>query len=437
MESSSKALASSATQASADLDSVYATLFFDEISSDVFENDCMTDMVEVHVIEDDAIGENVILKEVLENLAKQLSSDKISVFNLSRNHVWEGTKRALNRKSFNPQNKLSVKFTDDIGQSEGAVDMGGPAREFFTIITEWLLGSQLFFGEPTSKFLSLNATSLEEREYFMAGQIFAMSLVHGGPGINCLSDTCYDAIVKDSGTINLTAKLEEIADVELRSSLSKLLESPSVSDAQEIIRAEKLDTIFDMAGAIKVMKTKADVDKVVQLTINWHVLGRCESSYNSFKEGLQALGVLEAIVAHPKLLKDVFCYKAQCLTAVLMESIFKVSNRAEEGSNRRNGESLVLSYWNDVLQGAEEDSTEISLAEILFFASGCKSLPPLGIRGEVQFLHDVEKDGSLSRLPKANTCACIIKLPVVHNDYNSFKDAMIFGIKNARGFGCP
>ena len=276
MESSSKALASSATQASADLDSVYATLFFDEISSDVFENDCMTDMVEVHVIEDDAIGENVILKEVLENLAKQISSDKISVFNLSRNHVWEGTKRALNRKSFNPQNKLSVKFTDDIGQSEGAVDMGGPAREFFTIITEWLLGSQLFFGKPTSKFLSLNATSLEEREYFMAGQIFAMSLVHGGPGTNCLSDTCYDAIVKDSGTINLTAKLEEIADVELRSSLSKLLESPSVSDAQEIIRAEKLDTIFDMAGAIKVMKTKADVDKVVQLTINWHVLGRCE-----------------------------------------------------------------------------------------------------------------------------------------------------------------
>ena len=278
--------------------------------------------------------------------------------------MWEGTRRALNRKSFSPENKLSVKFTDDIGQSEGAVDMGGKAREFFTIITEWLLGSQLFFGEETSKFLSLNATSLEEREYFMAGQIFAMSVVHGGPGINCLSDTCYDGIVNDSGTINLTAKLEEVADLELRSSLSKLLEAPTVSDAQEIIHAEKLDTIFDMAGAVKVMKTKADVDKVVQLTVNWHVLGRCESSYNSFKEGLQALGVLEAIVAYPKLLKDVFCYKAQCLTAVLMESIFKVSNRAEEGSNRRNAENLVLSYWNDVLQGAEEDSTEISLAEI-------------------------------------------------------------------------
>jgi hypothetical protein len=58
-----------------------------------------------------------------------------------------------------------------------------------------------------------------------------------------------------------------------------------------------------MAGTMKVMQTKADVDKVVQLTINWHVLGRCEPLYNSFKEGLQALGVLEAISAHPKLFR--------------------------------------------------------------------------------------------------------------------------------------
>ncbi len=242
---------SSTTQPSDDLDSMYATLLFNEINFDVFENDLAVEATEVNVIED--IEENTTLKEVLANLGEQISSEKISIFNLSRNHAWEGTKRALNRKSFSPENRLSVKFTDDIGQSEGAVDMGGPAREFFTIITEWLLSSQLFFGEPTSKFLSLNATSLEEREYFIAGQIFAMSLVHGGPGINCLSSTCYDAIVNDSETLNLTAKLEEIPDLELRSSFSKLLQAPSVTDAHQIINAEKLDTIFEMAGTMKVM----------------------------------------------------------------------------------------------------------------------------------------------------------------------------------------
>ena len=150
-----------------DLDSIYATLLFDEVNSDVFENDLVAEAVEINVREN--IEENATLKVVLADLAEQISSEKISIFNLSRNHVWDGTKRALNRKSFSPKNRLSVKFTDNIGPSEGAIDMGGPAREFFTLISEWLLSSQLFFGEPTSKFLSLNATSLEEREYFMAG----------------------------------------------------------------------------------------------------------------------------------------------------------------------------------------------------------------------------------------------------------------------------
>ena len=104
----------------------------------------------------------------------------------------EGAKRALNRKSFQPHKKISVKFTDDISLSEGPVDLGGPTREFFSLVAEWLLNSPPFFGAETSKFLSLNANSLDEGEYFQAGQIFAMSLVHGGPGINCLAEPCYD-----------------------------------------------------------------------------------------------------------------------------------------------------------------------------------------------------------------------------------------------------
>ena len=177
MESTSKALASSATCASADLDSMYATLFFDE-SFDAFENDCMTDSVEVHVIEDDFIEENTTLKEVLENLGKQISSEKISFFNLSRNHVWEG-----NCRSNLPVTLENLKVLLTWEALRG------------NFLQSSLNGClvQLFFGKPTSKFLSLNATSLEEREYFMAGQIFATSLVHGGPGINCLSDSCYDA----------------------------------------------------------------------------------------------------------------------------------------------------------------------------------------------------------------------------------------------------
>ena len=116
-------------------------------------------------------------------------------------------------------------------------------------------------------------------------------------------------------------------------------------------------------------------------------------------------------------------------------SVFKVK-RAEEGSYRRNVESLILSHWNDFLQDTEEDPTQINLSEILFFATGCKLIPPQGLQCEFQFLHETENDGKLSKFPKANTCACILNLPVVHDNYESFKNAVVFGIKNARGFGC-
>ena len=45
--------------------------------------------------------------------------------------MWEGTVRGLKTKSFSPHNKISVQFCNDVGNSEGAVDMGEPPKESF------------------------------------------------------------------------------------------------------------------------------------------------------------------------------------------------------------------------------------------------------------------------------------------------------------------
>ena len=284
---------------------MYATLLFDEVNSDVLDNDLSDEIVETNV--DDTINnsneESITLQEILTNLAKSTSYDQVSIFNISRNHIWDGTKRALNGKSFSPEKKLSVKFMDDIGQSEGAVDLGGPAREFITLITEWLVNSPLFFGETTAKFLSLNAICLDEREYFMAGEIFAMSGTWWAWCQLSLS-TCYDALVNETGTLNVISALDDVTDFELRTLLGKLLPAPEVDDARQIIDEEKLDTVFDMAGTFQVIRSKADVDKIVQRTLNWYVLGRCQPAYSSFKEGLKVLGALEAMSKYPKLFRE-------------------------------------------------------------------------------------------------------------------------------------
>lgn len=95
---------------------MYAILLFNEMNFEVLENEHLETIPVSEVDKNDgSLVESITLKEVLANLAKATSDDEMSIFNLSRNHIWEGTKRALNRKSFSPEKKLSAKFADDIG----------------------------------------------------------------------------------------------------------------------------------------------------------------------------------------------------------------------------------------------------------------------------------------------------------------------------------
>ena len=206
-----------------------------------------------------------------------------------------------------------------------------------------------FFWPETSSFLSLNANPLEEREYFLAGQIFAMLLVHGGPGINCLAESCYDTIVKGPGTQNLHMSLNDVPDYELQSSLNRLLDVSDVKEATDIINDAKLDLVFDIAGVLQVIKTTDDLQNVVHKTVDWYVLGRVEPAYNTFREGLQALGVLEAIRKYSSIFHEVFCYTPKMLTATVFETLFQEVMHALDVSNNKLVENQVLSFWQDFL----------------------------------------------------------------------------------------
>lgn len=92
--------------------------------------------------------------EVINDLAAQINADCLTKFNIARNFMWEGAKRAVFHKTYSPANKVSVKFTDDSGTS------GGPMREFLTLILQYIHDSQLMCGPENSRFLSYNVTCL-------------------------------------------------------------------------------------------------------------------------------------------------------------------------------------------------------------------------------------------------------------------------------------
>jgi len=92
---------------------------------------------------------------MLSQLRQSVTGCGTNKFNISRCHIWEGARRAILRASFSPTLPLSVKFTDDIGNAEGAVDQGGPRREFLQLLTEYLAtDSPLFVGDCGNKHLN-------------------------------------------------------------------------------------------------------------------------------------------------------------------------------------------------------------------------------------------------------------------------------------------
>ena len=196
-----------------------------------------------------------------------------------------------------------------------------------------------------------------------------------------------------------------------------------------------LETLLDISGNFKVLRNITDVQKVVNSTVSWIVFGRTRPALESFKEGLSSLGILSSIVENLLAFKSEMCYKERVITNEMMSKLFCVS-RSDIGSNRYELESLLLSFWEDLLVDIQEGEASLSYSDILFFSSGYKVIP-LKFNPELKFLHDVEENGALSQFPKANTCACTLCLPTVHKKYEDFKQAMTFALQNSKGFGCP
>ena len=203
-----------------DDDLMYASLLFNDVNPENQSDEDVEDGSDANPPKD--INHITDVNDILEQLATtNIDQENISKFNICRSNICDGVFRGMTRKSFSPNRKLSVKFTDDVGLSEGAVDMGGPMREFFTLALEALLSSKLFCGNEHSRFLSYDAKALKEGEYFMAGQLISMALVHSGIGPRCLSSILFDSLVKSPDKVEVP--LDIVYDIELQSSLQDLI----------------------------------------------------------------------------------------------------------------------------------------------------------------------------------------------------------------------
>lgn len=162
-----------------------------------------------------------ILKEHFKGFPELENNSDSDVYNnihVRRNHIWSDTLRAVKKASFNPINPLHITF---IG--EPAVDEGGPRQEFFSLVLAKIAGDKsMFNGSHNSRIFIRNVQGLQNRLFYIAGMLVAISLANGGPGFPCLSQTIYSYLSYGLCPGKVQPVVEDIPDTKVKEHLLKV-----------------------------------------------------------------------------------------------------------------------------------------------------------------------------------------------------------------------
>ncbi|KAI7790393.1 putative G2/M phase-specific E3 ubiquitin-protein ligase-like [Triplophysa rosa] len=318
---------------------------------------------------------------------------------------------------------MLVKFTDDEGTTEDAVDTGGPKREFLTLLMDCLRTRRIFEGPENQRFLTFNSAAAREDEYFLAGRMIAVSIVHGGPGPRFLSEMLYNHL---TGRIDFDGTIEDVTDEIMKTALLEISGAASLDELHKLI--DKYSSLLQTAGCFEYPQSVEGKQNIVKDFIQWYIIYRNQYSIQRFRDGLSTLDVMNALEQHPIVFKPYMCCGVEKLTPESLEAILK-AQLSEVGSTRRQEETRILGYWRDYLLDTGEQEAGLSLQDILMFATGLDSLPPSTIVPQPKLCFE-----RTSSYPISSTCTNTIKLPM-SKSYESFKNAMDFGIQNSPGFG--
>ncbi|XDV19497.1 hypothetical protein PO909_024962 [Leuciscus waleckii] len=372
-------------------------------------------------------------EEILLELGQEINYNQSCRFNINRKNVLDGAFRAFTRKSYDPFKRISVRFSDECGNFEEAVDLGGPRREFLTLLMEAIEKSALLAGPDGRKNLALDSVAFREDRYYLAGKAIAVSMVHGGPSPGFFSSTLFECICNG----NVSPTIDDVNDLDLQAKIQKIANAATMD---EICQAtESITEYLANAGCLRAIKCLGDKDQLVDDILMFQVVNRVHGPLERFREGLTTLGLLEAVVKRKEAFRPLFCSPQQPLTADTLEDLFNI-RYSDAGSNRRAEENTAVAFWRDYLLDAEEGNCNCSLEKILMFATGCNVLPAIGLKPQpsIEFLHTPDStpwSASLrEKFPTSNTCINCLRLPL-HKDYANFKSNMDFAICNTQGFG--
>ncbi|XP_042582775.1 uncharacterized protein LOC122137829 [Cyprinus carpio] len=290
----------------------------------------------------DEIDLQTILKKMVSKVDGRFCPTSNQI-NVCRDNVLLCSLRAFNRRFFNPEAKLDVVFVDEDDNGEGAVDEGGPTREYLRLLMRAVHQSNIFEGHEKDRQLSLDTQALQTKLYMWVAKMIAVCVVHGGVGPHFFSERLFHQIC---GIPTPLATVDEVGDHTFREQLIKIQEATTVREANSAI-AEAADSL-SIIGALRHVSSLEEKDSLVQSAADFFVNGRLATALDQFVEGLKTLGLLEELRKNPAVFYNMFVSEEIPLQAKDLCTLFDLYFSVQ-GSNRRDRENMTICFWRDWL----------------------------------------------------------------------------------------
>ncbi|XP_041960192.1 G2/M phase-specific E3 ubiquitin-protein ligase-like isoform X2 [Alosa sapidissima] len=367
------------------------------------------------------------LVKALQNRLPELPPPRSNTINVVRDDVFNCAERAFKRQRFNPEAPIYVVFVDNDGSVEGAVDQGGPRREFLRLLTRDIQHSRIFEGPEESRSRALDGGALQDGLYRTIGRMLAVAFIQGGLPVHFFSDRLYSQI---SGLPSPKYRVEDVVDYDIRSILEKISTAGTVEAARlEVMAAAET---LGVMGALKFINNLEDRDVVVQIALQFYLEDRLAQALTQFKEGLLTLGLLDEVMCNPRAFQRAFTQPPLPLTATDLANLF-TPTLSPVGSNRRRLENRTIAHWRDWLLEVEEGNMDhVQVEDVLVFCSGASRVPLSGFPEPPMLDFFLVTDSN--SLPLANTCSVTLRLPL-HSNYPDFSRPIQLAVAWSGVFG--
>ncbi|KAJ8346625.1 hypothetical protein SKAU_G00280260 [Synaphobranchus kaupii] len=315
---------------------------------------------------------------------------------------------------------------------EDGDDYGGPRREFFRLLMLQVTTWGIFEGSTSHFYFLYDQMALSEGRYRVAGKLTAWSILHGGPGLRCLSRQVYEFMCGQEPT---QYDWENLPDPEVRSRIQKIQDCKTEEDFWAI-KSELGDWLSDCGLSFVYTSGIQDVERIVRGVVKHFAFLRVSNMVTEFTGGMDEVGQLwQCCCENWEAFLPVFTDCQQPMTRAKFRSLLLI-NYSPIGSNRRDEEEETIYTWELFLNMVDAKDTSVSYEDLLIFITGTDTVPALGFPSKLTVDFFDREDG-VRRLPYASTCSLNLFLPRGLSSEEEMADLMLTAVKCGIGFGKP